>query len=230
MAVQSAEQSVESVGPAGLEWRDSKRYAWLLGTLIPALPFLGWGLVSWTGYDAFWFTAPVVFFVVIPLIDLAAGLDPNNPPDEVLERLENDRYYRWITYLFIPMQYLTVLWTVWMISQPQFDVVDRIGMAVSAGMVAGIAFDRDRAAGGARAREGSGRAGDRHRTALHAFAETLADIAGDADAAAAQPDNRGARRWTEIVAASDVHRASRLVSRQPLATSSFQCRTDRLSR
>ena len=36
------------------------------------------------------------------LIDLVAGLDRSNPPDDVIEALENDRYYRWITYLFLP--------------------------------------------------------------------------------------------------------------------------------
>ncbi len=135
--------SVQAVQPGetGLEWRDTKRYAWLLGTLIPAIPFLAWGLVRWTGSDVFWFTGPVVVFVVIPLLDLVVGRDPNNPPDEVLDRLENDKYYRWITYAFIPLQYVTLVWTMWMISRPQYDVADRIGMALSAGMVAGIAIN-----------------------------------------------------------------------------------------
>ena len=30
----------------------------------------------------------------------------SNPPDDVIEALENDRYYRWITYLFLPIQYV----------------------------------------------------------------------------------------------------------------------------
>ena len=42
---------------------------------------------------------------VVPAIDLMAGLDRSNPPDDVIEALENDRYYRWITYLFLPIQY-----------------------------------------------------------------------------------------------------------------------------
>ena len=124
-----------------LEWRDTKRHAWLLGAVIPFIPFLAWGLVEWTGLDVFWYFGPVFVFGVIPLIDLLVGLDPNNPPDEVIERLENDRYYRWVTYAFIPMQYVTLVWTAWMISRPQYDVADRIGMALSAGMVAGIAIN-----------------------------------------------------------------------------------------
>ena len=40
-----------------------------------------------------------------PAIDPVAGLDRANPPDDVIEALEQDRYYRWITYLFLPIQY-----------------------------------------------------------------------------------------------------------------------------
>jgi alkane 1-monooxygenase len=124
-----------------LEWRDTKRYAWLLGAIIPTLPVAGWGLVEATGWDVFWFFGPLFVFGVIPLIDLLVGIDPNNPPDEVIEQLENDRYYRWVTYAFIPLQYVVFVWTCWMLGQPQHDWVDKLGMALSVGMVAGIAIN-----------------------------------------------------------------------------------------
>lgn len=133
--------AVQSIGVAPNTYRDTKRYAWILGALIPTVPFMAWGLVEWTGIDLFWFFGPVFVFMVIPAIDLVAGLDPNNPPDEVIEALENDRYYRWVTYAFIPLQYIALVWTAWMISQPQYSTADRIGMAISAGMVAGIAIN-----------------------------------------------------------------------------------------
>ncbi|WP_156969832.1 hypothetical protein [Knoellia subterranea] len=63
----------------------------MLGLVIPILPFVGWGLVTVTGQGIFWFAPTIVVFVVIPLIDLVAGLDPNNPPDHVIEALEEDR-------------------------------------------------------------------------------------------------------------------------------------------
>ena len=123
------------------EWRDTKRYAWLLGAIIPMIPFASWGLVEATGIDLFWYFGPLFVFGVIPLVDLLVGIDPNNPPDDVLERLENDRYYRWVTYAFIPMQYVAFVWTAWMLSRPQYDVADKVGMALSVGMVAGIAIN-----------------------------------------------------------------------------------------
>lgn len=126
---------------AETSWRDTKRYAWLVGAIVPVIPFLSWGLVSATGLDVFWFFGPVFIFVLVPLVDLVVGIDPNNPPDEVLERLEEDRFYRWITYAFIPLQYVAVIWTAWMISQPQYDVLDRLGMAISLGIVVGIGIN-----------------------------------------------------------------------------------------
>lgn len=133
--------AVQSIPATEVEWRDRKRYAWILGAVIPLIPFAAWGLVEWTGQDLFWYFGPVFVFGVIPLIDLLVGLDPNNPPDEVIDRLENDKYYRWVTYAFIPLQYVTLVWTAWMVTRPQYDVADRIGMAISAGMVAGIAIN-----------------------------------------------------------------------------------------
>ncbi len=135
----SGPQSPES--PHSPQWRDTKRYAWVLGAIIPLLPFAAGGLVAATGLDFFWYFGPLFVYGVIPLIDLVAGTDPNNPPDEVIERLENDRYYRWVTYAFIPMQYLALVWTAWLLSQPQYGVVDKIGMALTIGMVAGIGIN-----------------------------------------------------------------------------------------
>ena len=76
-------------------WHDPKRYAWLLGLIVPTLPFLAWGLVHVTGVKAFWFYGPVLIFAIFPVLDLAIGMDARNPPDSVIKWLEQDRYYRW---------------------------------------------------------------------------------------------------------------------------------------
>ena len=92
------------------QWTYKKRYLWLLGLVVPSLAFLAWGLVELTGWSGFWYLGPIVVFVVVPAVDLIAGLDRSNPPDDVLEALESDRYYRWITYLFLPIQYAALVW------------------------------------------------------------------------------------------------------------------------
>ena len=95
-------------------WRDPKRYAWLLGLIVPTLPFLAWGLVELTGLGVFWFYGPVLVFGIFPLLDLAIGMDAANPPDSVIKWLEQDRYYRWCTYAFIPIQYAGLVFACWM--------------------------------------------------------------------------------------------------------------------
>ena len=133
--------AVQSMPATQVEWRDGKRYLWIMGAVMPLVPFAAWGLVAATGSDLFWWFGPVFVFGIVPLVDLAAGLDRNNPPDEVLERLENDRYYRWVTYAFIPMQYLSLVWGAWMLSSGGLDVADKIGLSLGIGMVAGIAIN-----------------------------------------------------------------------------------------
>ena len=61
-------------------WRDRKRYAWLLGLIVPLLPFISWGLVELTGLGVFWFYGPLFIFGVFPLLDLIAGLDATTRP------------------------------------------------------------------------------------------------------------------------------------------------------
>ncbi|MBA0127352.1 alkane 1-monooxygenase [Haloechinothrix sp. YIM 98757] len=122
-------------------WRDGKRYAWLLGLVVPAIPFLAWGLVSATGLGAFWWLGPVIVFVLIPLIDVAVGSDAENPPDALIEWLEQDRYYRWVTYLYLPIQYAGLVLACWLWTTYPMTLVDGIGLAVSVGVVAGIGIN-----------------------------------------------------------------------------------------
>ena len=122
-------------------WTDGKRHLWLLGLVVPVLPFLAWGLVTWTGLGLFWFLGPIFIFVVIPLIDFFAGLDRTNPPDDMLEALDKDRYYRWITYLYLPIQYVALVWACWMWTSGSLVLVDKIGLAFTVGTVAGIGIN-----------------------------------------------------------------------------------------
>jgi alkane 1-monooxygenase len=124
-----------------MQWRDPKRYAWLLGLIVPTLPFLAYGLVRATGLGVFWFYGPFLVFVVFPMLDLAIGMDPTNPPDSVIKWLEQDRYYRWCTYAFIPIQYAGLVFACWQWSQGGLSTLDAIGLTLTVGMVSGIAIN-----------------------------------------------------------------------------------------
>ncbi len=122
-------------------WRDGKRYAWLLGLIIPFAPFIAWGSVEMTGFEGFWFFGPLLVFGVFPLLDIAIGVDPTNPPDSILKWLEQDRYYRWCTYLFIPVQYAGLVFACWLWSNGGLSALENIGLALTMGVVGGIAIN-----------------------------------------------------------------------------------------
>jgi alkane 1-monooxygenase len=130
-----------AAGPPAARWRDPKRYAWLLGLIVPSLPFLAWGLVHLTGIAAFWFYGPVLVFGIFPLLDLAVGMDARNPPDSVIKWLEQDRYYRWCTYLYLPIQYAGLVFACWLWSSGQLSTLDSVGLALTVAMVSGIAIN-----------------------------------------------------------------------------------------
>ena len=122
-------------------WRDGKRYAWLLGVVVPTLPFIVYGLVQLTGWGAFWFFGPILIFGVFPPLDLLIGLDAENPPDSVLKWLERDRYYRWCTYAFLPLQYAGLVFACAMWASGDLSVLDKVGLALTEAMVSGIAIN-----------------------------------------------------------------------------------------
>jgi len=124
-----------------MSWTDHKRYLWLFGLVVPLFPFLGGALATVTGWGGFWFIGPILIFAVIPVLDLLAGIDRDNPPDDVIAALEADKYYRWITFLFLPLQYAALLWACWLWAGDALSVVDKIGLALTVGMVAGIGIN-----------------------------------------------------------------------------------------
>src|SRR4249919_2575980 len=134
-----ANSTVPSGSTAG--WKDRKRYLWLIGLVVPSLAFIGYGLWALTGWGLWFWIGPVVILVIVPAIDLVAGLDRSNPPDDVIEALERDRYYRWITYLFLPIQYAGFVGAFWVMTTYDLSVVNRVGIAVSIGCIGGIGIN-----------------------------------------------------------------------------------------
>jgi alkane 1-monooxygenase len=122
-------------------WRDRKRSLWLIGLVVPSLAFIAIGMWRLTGWGAWFWIGPIVILVIVPAIDLMAGLDRSNPPDDVIEALERDRYYRWITYLFLPIQYAGFVGAFWLMGHADLSVVDRVGIAISIGCIGGIGIN-----------------------------------------------------------------------------------------
>ena len=124
------------------DWRDGKRYLWLLGAVVPLFLFAGWGLVNLTGLGIFWWMGPIFVYVIIPILDRFFGDDASNPPEEIVAWLEQDRYYRFVTYAFLPMQYIALFTGFWLMTRHGgLPVVDRLGIAFTLGSLNGIAIN-----------------------------------------------------------------------------------------
>ena len=133
--------SASAVAPAPISWRDPKRYLWPLGLLVPTLPFLAFGLVEATGLGVFWWFGPFFMYAVMPLLDLVIGKDAENPPDSALKHLEADRFYRWCTYLYLPLQYASLVGASALWASGDLSVLESIGLAFTVGTVSGIAIN-----------------------------------------------------------------------------------------
>ncbi len=87
-------------------YRDQKRLFWLLSLSYPLLPLLGLALHAWTSYEIMLGVPLFLSHGLIPFLDWLVGEDVNNPPEDVVPQLEQDRYYRWLTWA----TYHFILW------------------------------------------------------------------------------------------------------------------------
>ena len=120
---------------------DRKRYWWLLSVLYPLQPFLGIGLHAVTGHEA-WLLLPFLLnYALGPLLDWLLGEDRSNPPEEVVPQLEQDRYYRYLTYAIVPLHYISLFVVAWYASSQELSAFGIISLAVVAGLTAGLAIN-----------------------------------------------------------------------------------------
>ncbi|BAD59465.1 alkane 1-monooxygenase [Nocardia farcinica] len=120
---------------------DPKRHLWVLGLIAPASALLPSQLVLRTGWEVFWWVGPIIVLVIIPVLDWLVGEDGTNPRDEDYELLSNDRYYRWCTYLFLPVQLIGLVIAAAMWAGDELSFVDKLGLATTLGLVSGIGIN-----------------------------------------------------------------------------------------
>lgn len=122
-------------------YTDRKRWLWVLSMLYPLEPLVGIWLHSLSGNE-FWLLLPLLLnFGMGPIIDWALGEDRNNPPDAVVMQLDQDRYYRRLTYATVPLHFVTLIGAAWYASTQGLSVWGLIGLAVVTGMTSGLAIN-----------------------------------------------------------------------------------------
>ena len=120
---------------------DRKRWLWILSVVYPLQPLIGIGLHAATGHEA-WLLLPVLLsYVLLPAFDWLVGEDENNPPEAVVRQLDADRYYRVLTYLVVPLHFVSLIVAAWWAATQPLSIVAFIGLAVVAGMTSGLGIN-----------------------------------------------------------------------------------------
>ncbi|MGC4061026.1 MAG: alkane 1-monooxygenase [Aquabacterium sp.] len=133
--------SLTSAPKSAPKWADPKRYLWLLGPAVPTIGIVML-LLFWQTKAAWtlWF-AVVFIHVIIPALDWLFGEDAENPPDGALQALEQDRYYSWVLYAFVPLQLFVTGLGAWFAATADLPWYHQLGLALSVGLVNGIAIN-----------------------------------------------------------------------------------------
>src|SRR5271167_850750 len=138
-------------------WQDRKRGLWLMGLIVPTLLLailpIVWAMnqLGWQAASQGWFwIGPILLYIVLPALDLRFGADGQNPPDEAMKWLENDKFYRYCTYAFIPFQYLSLVLGAYLFTASNLSWLGydgplswpaKIGLALSVGALGGVGIN-----------------------------------------------------------------------------------------
>lgn len=127
---------------AALPYRDRKRPLWLLSLFVPTLGLIGPALYLLVSPSEMWlWLSPLFFYFGIPLLDALIGEDPSNPPESEVPQLEADPYYRWITYLLVPVLWLSFIAVVMFVASQPLSWSGLLAMIINTGGGLGFAIN-----------------------------------------------------------------------------------------
>lgn len=114
---------------------------WILSVFLPLMPLLGMFLYFQLG-SQWMFAVPLVFvYCMVPILDWIIGSDNNNPPEEIVPELEEDRYYRALTWVTVPLHFLVLIAAAWFVSSQDLTIWSFIAVAFTAGIYSGLGIN-----------------------------------------------------------------------------------------
>ncbi len=126
---------------SAVHYVDHKRWFWLLSVLFPLQPLMVIYIVGTTGNEAWVFLPLLLNYFLMPVFDWLLGTDSNNPPEEVVSQLDRDPYYRRLTYVIVPMHFVTLLGATWYATTYISAWWAFFGLAMVTGMIGGLAIN-----------------------------------------------------------------------------------------
>jgi alkane 1-monooxygenase len=127
----------DSARPGKASYVDRKRHLWIVAPLCPLVPLLGIFLAIQTGAGIFNWTTIILWYGFVTLLDWIIGPDASNPPAAI----EEDRYYRYLTYLIVAIHYLVFFVGVWYVGTHSLSWFSLLGVILSVGMISGLGIN-----------------------------------------------------------------------------------------
>lgn len=120
---------------------DRKKWLWTMGGVVPSLPLIGGALYWYSGLEIMLWLVIAFVYTILPALDYWIGTDQHNPPESAVKALESNRFYRYLTYLYIPIQYTVFVWGAWAVTQWDLSWFGYLGVALSVGGVGGVGIN-----------------------------------------------------------------------------------------
>lgn len=123
------------------QYKDPKKYLWLLSVLAPFAAPLGPILYLGTGNTLWLWFFLALFYLGLPVFDFVFGEDKQNPPESAVPELENTAYYRVITYLLVPIIAFGFLFNVVFLATHDLHWLHWLAVAITTGALLGFGLN-----------------------------------------------------------------------------------------
>jgi len=108
---------------------------------LPLWPLMGIALYFSLGHEWVLIIPLSINYFVIPFLDWIFGSDTNNPPEEIVPQLEEDRYYRYLTWVTVPLHFITLIAIAWFAGTQDVSAWSILVLAITAGAYSGLGIN-----------------------------------------------------------------------------------------
>lgn len=124
-----------------IQYKDPKKYLWLLSVVAPFAAPLGPIMYMYTGHTQWLWVFLAFFYLGLPVLDYMFGEDKQNPPEQAVPELENTAYYKVITYLLVPIITFGFLFNVIFLATHDLHWMHWLAVAITTGSLLGFGLN-----------------------------------------------------------------------------------------
>lgn len=124
---------------------DRKKTLWLFALSWLSLPAIGSYFALVTGSEFYYWLVPIVWFALVPILDLVLARDYRGPNEAQAAQLDSQFYYSFLIDLAVPITYGTLIYSAWALAGSNSSAVGFIGLGLSLGIVIGTLITISRA-------------------------------------------------------------------------------------